>query len=330
MRSLEARIAPLHRRNAREPLTPEGPPTYHQMALPTLFIPVVAMIKSIKEKIHAFLAYAALRLKCMSLRVKCLRFPFHYLTYNRHKLENPPIFIVGCGHSGTSLLLAILGSHSKICAIPEETRIAYNYITNTPVLSKEAGQLIRYFDLMTISENKKRWIEKTPKHLYSIPLLRKLFPGCKFILIIRDGRDVACSIEARYGSLEDGINRWIDDNRAGEPFWKDADVHVLKYEDIIENFSESIRGTLNFMGEDFEEQVLRSHEKPKYYYSKKIEKPPDTSQAHHEQYRNWQINQKLFDGRGKWRQLSDEKKTIIKKAAGDMLVEYGYAADRNW
>ena len=266
----------------------------------------------------------------MALWIKCLRFPSHYLAYYRHKLENPPVFIVGCGHSGTSLLLAVLGSHSKICAIPEETRIAYDYITNTPVLSGEARRLICYFDLLTISENKNRWIEKTPKHIYSIPLLRKLFPGSKFIIILRDGRDVACSIEARYGSLEEGIKRWIEDNRAGEPFWNDADIHVLKYEEIIENFSETIRKALNFIGEEFEEQVLRSHEKPKYYYFKKIEKPPDASQAHHEQYRNWQINQKLFDGRGKWKQLSDEKKAIIKKVAGDMLVEYGYAADVNW
>jgi hypothetical protein len=290
----------------------------------------VAIIKSIKEKIHAFLAYASLRLKCLSLWVGCLRFPAHYLTYGRHKLENPPVFIVGCGHSGTSLLLAILGTHSKICAIPEETRIAYNYITNSAVVSNDARQMIRYFDLLTISENKKRWIEKTPKHIYSIPLLRKLFPGCKFILIIRDGRDVACSLAARYGTLEEGITRWINDNRAGEPFWKDADVHVLKYEDIVQNFTETVKGILGFLGEDFEEEVLRSYETPKYYYSRKIEKPPDDSEAHHAQYRNWQINQKPFDGRGRWKWATDEEKAIIKKAAGGMLVEYGYTADMNW
>jgi len=105
---------------------------------------------------------------------------------------------------------------------------------------------------------------------------------------------------------------------------------VLKYEDVVENFSGTIRAALNFLGEDFEEQVLRSHEKPKYFYSKKIEKPPDTTQAHHDQYRNWQINQKLFDGRGKWKQLTEEKKTVIKKAAGDMLIEYGYTTDMDW
>jgi len=290
----------------------------------------VAILNKIKGGVHAILDDVALRFKCLWLRTKCLRFSSAYLTYDRHKRENAPIFIVGCGHSGTSLLLAVLGSHSKICAIPGETKLAYNYITNAPVLHPKARQMIRYFDLLTISENKSRWIEKTPKHIFSIPLLRQLFPGCKFMIILRDGRDVACSIEARYGSLEEGIKRWIEDNRAGEPYWKDADVHVLKYEDVVENFSGTIRAALNFLGEDFEEQVLRSHEKPKYFYSKKIEKPPDTTQAHHDQYRNWQINQKLFDGRGKWKQLTEEKKTVIKKAAGDMLIEYGYTTDMDW
>ncbi len=63
-------------------------------------------------------------------------------------------------------MLAVLGSHSKICPIPGETKLAYNYITNAAVLHPEASQMIRYFDLLTISENKTRWIEKTPKHIF--------------------------------------------------------------------------------------------------------------------------------------------------------------------
>jgi len=36
-----------------------------------------------------------------------------------------PMFIVGCDHSGTSLLLTILGSHSNIYAVPFESKITY-------------------------------------------------------------------------------------------------------------------------------------------------------------------------------------------------------------
>ena len=37
-------------------------------------------------------------------------------------IENP-IFIVGCGHSGTTLLNKLLGHHSNIFSIPDESWI---------------------------------------------------------------------------------------------------------------------------------------------------------------------------------------------------------------
>ena len=298
--------------------------------LPILLLTVVTTFKRLREDMEALLPHILLLFKCFWLRLKRLFVLPHYIAYKRKRAENPPLFIIGCGHSGTSLLLAILGSHSKICAIPQESCIAYNYLTRAPGLSSDAKLFLKYFNLLAISEKKMRWIEKTPKQIYSIPLLRRLVPGCKFIIILRDGRDVACSLAARYGSLEDAIKRWVEDNEAGEVFWKDPDVHVLKYEDIIDHFTEIISNALIFMGEEFEEQLLRSHEKPKYYYSSKIEKPPDESPRNHAQYRNWQINQKIFDGRGKWKQLSEAEKTTIKTFGGDMLIKYGYVADQNW
>ena len=250
--------------------------------------------------------------------------------YRQSRPANSPLFIVGCGHSGTSLLLAVLGSHSRICAIPQESCIAYDYPTRSPGVNPDARLLLKYFDLLAIAEHKMRWVEKTPKQIYSISLLRQLVPGCKFIIILRDGRDVACSLATRYGSLEDAIKRWVEDNEAGEVYAKDADVHVLKYEDMIDHFQETMTKALAFMGESFEEELLQSHKKPKYYYSRKIEKPPDESPRHHAQYRNWQINQKIFDGRGKWKQLSTAEKATLKTFGGEMLVKYGYVTNQNW
>jgi Sulfotransferase family len=262
--------------------------------------------------------------------MKCLSHPTHFSLYRRSRKANSPVFIVGCGHSGTSLLLAILGAHSKLCAIPQESCIAYSYQTRAPGVNPDAKFLLKYFDLLAIAEKKMRWVEKTPKQIYSIALLRKLVPGCKFIIILRDGRDVACSLAARYGSLEDAIKRWVEDNEAGDLYAKDADVHVLKYEDIIDHFDEALGKALTFLGENFEEDLQQNYQKPKFYYSRKIERPPDESPRHHAQYRNWQINQKIFDGRGKWKQLSDAEKQTIKTFGGEMLAKYGYVTDQNW
>lgn len=114
------------------------------------------------------------------------------------KVRHPPTFIVGCGHSGTSLLLNILGSHSRIYAIPKETGFAYKS-------AMRIWQKRLKFNMMTVLNGKSRWIEKTPKHIHRIGKLMKLFPRSKFLIAIRDGRDVGYSLKERTGSLEQGI-----------------------------------------------------------------------------------------------------------------------------
>jgi hypothetical protein len=259
--------------------------------------------------------------------IRNIRHSFHYKS---KRGENPPIFIVGCGHSGTSILLAILGSHSKIYAVPQETYLAYSLETRSAALKENARRKIRGFDRSAIAEKKMRWAEKTPSHIYSIKELFELCPGCKIILIIRDGRDVACSIQDRTSSLEEGINRWVKDNRAGQAFWNHPQVYTLNYEELIENFKPTITDVLGFLGENFEETMLHHHETPKLFYAKQIEKPPNAFGENHVMYRNWQINQPLFDGRGKWKRLSEDEKRLIKTTAGDMLIEYGYTEDMEW
>jgi hypothetical protein len=235
---------------------------------------------------------------------------FQARRYRSDHSENAPIFIVGCGHSGTSILMALLGAHSRIHAIPQETYLAYSLKTKSPAIQKDARKKIRQFERATAIEGKKRWLEKTPSHIESIPQLLSLCPNARIIIMIRDGRDVACSIRDRTGTH--------------------PQVYRLKYEDLVENPREAITGVLQFLGENFEEQVLHHHEKPKHYYAQTLEKPENAFGENHVQYRNWQMNQPLFDGRGKWKNLTAEERRMIKQGEGAMLIEYGYAQDDNW
>jgi len=232
-----------------------------------------------------------------------------------------PVFIVDCGHSGTSLLLAILGSHSKIYAIPFESKIAYK---------SNKQKYLNQFNRLTIATGKTRWIEKTPKHTYVIDKLIDLCPDCKIILMLRDGRDVVYSFKTRFGDIAPGITAWTNDNKAGEIFWNHSNVYVLRYETIIEDFESSITKVLNFIGEEFEPDMKEFHEIPKYYYTETIKKPSSAYGKNHDQFRNWQINQPLFDGRGKWRVFTEKEKNIIKNLANDMLIKYSYVQDDNW
>jgi len=177
---------------------------------------------------------------------------------------------------------------------------------------------------------KLRWVEKTPRHIYRIGEILNYFPEARILLMLRDGRDVACSIRERYGSLEAGIDRWIDDNQAGRSFWTHPNVRIVRYEELVTEFKKTVRGVTKFVGENYEDSLSHFHETPKYYFSPRIGKPPNRLGDNHDQYRNWQINQPLFDGRGKWRQLTKEEKQLIKDKAGEMLIKYGYAADLDW
>lgn len=237
-----------------------------------------------------------------------------------------PIFIVGCGHSGTSILLNLMGSHSCIFAIPHETEFAYRWRE----FGEEAKVFSAKWDEVASASGKQRWVEKTPRHIFRIRQILEAFPSGKVLLMIRDGRDVACSIQDRFGDLERGINRWVKDNREGESYWRHPNVCRVRYEELIDDPERALTGVMNFVGEIFEPSMLAYYEQPKMFYHDTIECPPNAFGENHGAFRNWQINQPLFDGRGKWRRMTPEEKELVKNKAGQMLIDYGYAADLNW
>lgn len=217
--------------------------------------------------------------------------------------------------------MAILGSHSRIYSIPFESRLAYIV---KPKL------LLRGFDILAISNGKYRWVEKTPYHITRIEKLLDFCPDAKILLIIRDGRDVACSIQDRTGSIEFGIKTWINYNRQGEAFHKHPNVYVLRYERLIQKFESTLSGILSFLGEAYESEMCEYYKTPKYFYSNEIKRPQDAFGTNHAVNRNWQINQPLFDGRGKWMRMTDQEKCIVKDLANEMLIEYGYVNSHDW
>jgi hypothetical protein len=150
----------------------------------------------------------------------------------RAVVSDPPIFIVGCGRSGTTLLRLTLDRHPDL-AIPGEShfipyvwrerrtytargdvdarRLAERIVRSPHVrlwgIPHEAlrrriaelhdpdlGSVIAaVFQAYADAQGKPRWGDKTPRYVRHLDLLDRLFPNARFLHVIRDGRDVALS-----------------------------------------------------------------------------------------------------------------------------------------
>lgn len=249
----------------------------------------------------------------------------------------PPVFIVGCGHSGTTLVLAMLNAHSRIHGIPYETGFIDQSVP-------DREWFVHRFNRDARAAGKPRWVEKTPRHVHHIDALLRRFPNGRVIVVVRDGRDVACSFRDRFDDFAGGVQRWLDDNAAAEPFRAHPAVRFVRYEDLIGEREATLRDLVGFLGEEFEPLLLAHHTAGFRFYGRfqqadrfaaQIEqlddKPASVSGADHRLYRSWQSQQEVFDGRGRWRtDLSDDEQAQFKELAGSRLVAYGYAADNSW
>jgi protein-tyrosine sulfotransferase len=81
--------------------------------------------------------------------------------------------------------------------------------------------------------NSRFFIEKTPSNVYCFRNLAQTFPDVPIIHIIRDGRDVVCSLMKRGYSLFSAGSRWLYDTLCGIML-KGFDNYIeIKYEDLV-------------------------------------------------------------------------------------------------
>ncbi|MCA9492519.1 MAG: sulfotransferase [Myxococcales bacterium] len=204
-------------------------------------------------------------------------------------LDRVPILIVGCHRSGTSLLRRCVDAHSRI-ACPGETMFLepLGAMVGVPradegfatigvdldeVREETAGRVRGWFEAYARSRGKPRWADKSPNianQIDGVDLL--LGREARFVLIVRDGMDVATSLgrsEPLWWQLEPFVRIEPDPYVAAARYWVELNTrilafrqahpercHTLRYVDLVREPERTLRGVFAFLGESWEPTVL--------------------------------------------------------------------------
>jgi hypothetical protein len=200
-----------------------------------------------------------------------------------HQSDAKAIFVLGCGRSGTTLLRGMLERHPRLWGGPESgifvrpvdpRALAEKFLWNPERalrIASETDSAVsfaeRFFGEQAKEAGKDRWVEKTPKHVVCLGYLLGAFPNGRFIHVIRDGRDVACSLRNHpKAAFRDGkiiplntnnpiskcIDRWVDDTAAGLSYRGHPRVLEVRYEDLVGDPERTIRAVCSFVGEEYD------------------------------------------------------------------------------
>src|SRR6266404_1225516 len=203
-------------------------------------------------------------------------------------------FAILCGHprSGTTLLEQVLDSHPDVLTA-EETQIlhdeaylplcrgfspeasVFEVLESAPLsrLRQSRANYFRFTELMlgkTVGD--RMLVDKNPALSSLIPAAARIFPEAKFLVALRDPRDVCLScfmqslspnpISSSYLSLEGTVTQYL----SVMGFWRTLLPRLrnpfleVRYEELVDDLEGTSRKALGFLEVPWDERVLRFDE----------------------------------------------------------------------
>jgi hypothetical protein len=265
---------------------------------------------------------------------------------------HPGVFVLGCGRSGTTMLREMLVRHSRLGGGPETSMLSdlVNFKrlsqafdrpeSDLRALAQRCDSIVSFTDRFLAEYlekvGKPRWVEKTPRNARVLWRLLHQFPNGRFIHIMRDGRDVSCSLrnfrthrlkdgrvvarrQARVTPIADCARRWVKDTSTAHALASHPNVIEVRYEDIVDNPAYELTRLCDFVGEQFEPAMLEESKR----------KEGDDPGRFVNNPRAAETVQKTRKER--WRKdLSPPDRAVVNRIAGGLLIALGYAEDDSW
>lgn len=154
-----------------------------------------------------------------------------------------------------------------------------------------------------------RLVEKTPAHVWQLPLIARLYPDAAFVHLIRDGRDVALSlsrVDAADADLGKAAAAWAGAVRAVRATAPGLSRYTeVRYEDLLRDPVEVAAGVLRWAGVPPDDGFRAA---AAARVSERVSPLPSRGPV----------------GAGKWRSLQPAAIADVQDAAGDLLAELGY------
>ena len=126
------------------------------------------------------------------------------------------------------------------------------------------------FEVYAAARGKARWGDKTPMYMSRLGLLERLFPGARYVHVVRDGRDAARSfLEMPAGLVTESwahphdvagfACQWRTAVRAARALGRrlgPGRYHELRYEELAGDAEAAVRAVAAFAGFEFDPAML--------------------------------------------------------------------------
>ena len=234
-------------------------------------------------------------------------------------------FITGCGHTGSTLLARIVGAHPQIFLPLRETNIflAYNALIHTSLIENEI------LNAKKEKPNAVYLVEKTPRHIWHVDYIRRVVKDSKFIFTTRNGYDVVASLYKRNQNISDSIRRYKDDSLLTIRQLDQSDSILVKYEDLIYDTTKEVTKICDFLDLKYEKEMLNYHQVKVSWNNVESLNNNFTGEIGHDNLRNWQANQPIYQDNVSWKDLIPEENweevfEFFDKFGEEIMTELGY------